>query len=371
MAEPPPMDLAGLHGRGVDAVVASAASRRWRLPFVTPFVNSRGPVVDRSGVLLRLETTDGTVGWGEAAPLDGFSAETLDDAAAALDQWCAAAVGRPLGALPAMGPRGGGTARSARASAAVDALARIDGCSAAALLARPCSARPEVAANVVVGSADPIEAADMAAGGVGRGHRTVKLKVGHGPLDDDVRLVGAVRAAVGPDIAIRIDANGGWSEAEAIAVLERLTPYTIEYVEDPVLGPDALARVRAAVAVPVALDEPLRTAEVLDAHLAVGAIDFAILKPTALGGPVEAMALARRALAAGVGTIVTSFLDSAVGRATALAVAAAIPDHGAAGLATGGLLATDLAAGHPVVDGAMAIGLGRGLGVEPDWPLGV
>ncbi len=367
MSESSTLDLGGLGGPGVEAVVVTAGVRTWRLPFTTPFVNARGPVLDRPGLLLRVETDDGAIGWGEAAPLDGFSVETIDTAAVALDRWCAAAVGRPLGDLPAVGTSGGGTARSAVVSAAVDLLARLAGCTVADLLAHPARARATVATNLVLGTVDPDEAARAAVDGVGRGHRTVKLKVGHGAVDDDLRLVEAVRTAVGTDTAIRIDANGAWSEAEAIRALEQLARYSIEYVEDPVLGPEALARVRAASAVPIALDEPLRVVEVLDAHLAAGAIDIAVLKPTALGGPVEAMALARRADAAGVGTIVTSFLDAAVGRAAALAVTAAIPEQGAAGLATGGLLAADLAVGHRIVGGDMAVGSTPGLGVEPDW----
>ncbi|MCP4087944.1 MAG: o-succinylbenzoate synthase [Actinomycetia bacterium] len=359
------LDLGGLAHGDDEMVVTTARVQRWQVPLRTPFVNARGPVKTRSGALLRVEVGNGLVGWGEAAPLDGFSPETLHDVVAALEVWAGDVVGRPLTALPAVDSRGGGTARSAATSAALDVVARRADCSLATLLAWPGSARPVVATNVVVGSVDPVEAARAAEAGVSRGHRTVKLKVGHGSVGDDVKLVGAVRAAVGPDIAIRIDANGVWTEPTAVATLDRLASFVIEYVEDPVIGAEALARVRAATTVPIALDEPLRTAAVLDQHLMERSIDIAVLKPTALGGPVEAMALARRAAASDVGTIVTSFLDAAVGRAVALAVAAALPDGGAAGLATGDLLATDIAAGHPVVDGAMALGPTVGLGVDP------
>src|SRR5205085_4280834 len=130
------------------------------------------------------------------------------------------------------------------------------------------------------------------------GFRTVKLKVSHGALEDDYARAAVVRDAVGPGVRMRIDANRGWSEEQALSALRRLSPLDIELCEDPVGDSRALRRLKGATSVPVGADETFATSshreEVLDCA------DVIVLKPAMLGGVLPALRWARRARQRGI-----------------------------------------------------------------------
>ena len=152
----------------------------------------------------------------------------------------------------------------------------------------------------------------------------MKVKVGIG---DDAGRLAAVRAAVGRDMAIRIDANGAWSTPhEAIANLRALAPTGLEYAEEPVHGIDALAAVRAAGVARVAMDETAASPGAAGS----GAADAVCLKIGRCGGITGLMRDARAARAAGSEIYVASSYDGPAG------VAAGV--HAAAALAAGGVL---------------------------------
>jgi len=171
--------------------------------------------------------------------------------------------------------------------------------------------------------------------------------------------VRAVREAV--DTAIRLDANGSWDRKTADEAIEALASLGVEYVEQP-LPAEALSGLSAlrGRGVGIAADESLRECGV-DAVLDADAADVAILKPMALGGPDIAIDAARQFLNAGVDPVVTTTIDGAVARASAVHVAAAVPDVRPCGLATGEMLASDLGTDPvPVVDGEIALPDGPG-----------
>jgi len=181
-----------------------------------------------------------------------------------------------------------------------------------------------------------------------------------------VERVAALRRALGPAGGIRIDANGAWSDAEAEQALARLSAFDLEYVEEPLADGSRLAALRARTRVPLALEAAAQGAPALERALAERAADVLVLKPALVGGPRRAAALAGRARAAGLAVVVTSSLDSALGIAAALQLAATLPDPApACGLATGELLAFDLAR-LCAENGALALPRRPGLGIDPD-----
>jgi O-succinylbenzoate synthase len=187
----------------------------------------------------------------------------------------------------------------------------------------------------------------------------VKVKVGRDDPDDDVRLVEAVRAAVGAAVSVRVDANGAWDVDTALATIARLEPFGLELVEQPVASIDDLAEVRRRAHVPVAADECVRSVDDARRLAALGAADAVVLKVQPLGGVRAAL---RVADAAGVPAIVTSMRETSVGIAAGLALAAALPElHHACGLAAG-MPGGDVVA-DPLVPEA---GLLRVRRVEPD-----
>jgi O-succinylbenzoate synthase len=181
----------------------------------------------------------------------------------------------------------------------------------AATTAWPVARRTEVRVNALVPAVPPDIAAALAAG-----HRDVKVKVGDA---GDIDRVAAVRDAIGPHARLRVDANGAWDVATAIERIAAMAAYDLELVEQPVTSIEDLATVRAKVDVPIGADECVRTiddARRLDA-------DVLVVKVQPLGGFAATLRIIE---AAGLPVIVSSMLETSVGIAAGLALAAALND---------------------------------------------
>jgi o-succinylbenzoate synthase len=326
--------------------------------FRRPVVTSYGTLEQREVLRLRLET-DGAVGIGEAAPLapyDGVTLADVEDALApALADLRRTAPDERHGYIP--------SASLPQAAAALniafhDLAARSAGVPLAAqLIDRPAASVP---VNATIVATDPSEAAGEAAAAVADGFRCVKLKVGVG---EDVHRVSDVRDAVGPDVAIRIDANGAWTVEEALAALEALAPAGIELCEEPVHGVEALAELRGRLdgALAIAMDETATDADACES----GATDAVCLKVAACGGIDELLAAAADARAAGSDVYVSSTYDGPIGIAAGLHATAALGDVLPCGLATLSLF-EDVDDPFPVRDGVIAVPSGPGLGLLLD-----
>ena len=207
----------------------------------------------------------------------------------------------------------------------------------------PDPVRTEVPVNALVDG--PFAVADV------RGYAAVKVKVRDAA---GIGLVGAVRDAVGPRVALRVDANGAWDVDTAVLMIERLARYDLEYVEQPVESLDELARVRRRVTVRIAADECIRTIEDACRLRSLDAADIVVLKQQPLGGVRAALDVAD---AAGVPAVVSSMMETSVGIAAGVALAAALPELPfACGLATLAALPGDVTH-YPLspVDGALPV----------------
>tara|TARA_A100001388_G_scaffold173749_1_gene129910 strand:- start:253 stop:1002 length:750 start_codon:yes stop_codon:yes gene_type:complete len=200
---------------------------------------------------------------------------------------------------------------------------------------------------------------------VDNGCRTIKVKIGTSLADDEARVV-AVRDALdstGADGRIRLDVNGMWSLDQARTSLRRLGRYGIEYVEQPCRDLNDVARLRAEIDIPIAIDEGIRLAGDPTTVRLQGIADYAICKPMTLGG---AAATGRVAEEIGVPVVISGSLDSSIGLASCVATAASLPELPlASGLGTGMLFERDLVE-PPLVPTAGGIGVGR---VAPDVDL--
>ncbi len=219
----------------------------------------------------------------------------------------------------------------------------------------PDPVRDTVPVNVTVPAVDPATAHRIVREG---GCTTAKVKVaepGQGLADDAARLE-AVRDALGPRGAVRVDANGGWTVDEAVTALRALDRAAggLEYAEQPCASVEDLALVRRRVEVPVAADESIRRAEDPYRVRDLGAADVAVLKVQPLGGVRACLRIAEDI---GLPVVVSSALESSVGIAMGVALAAALPDLPyACGLATVQLFEADTVADPLLpVDGALPV----------------
>lgn len=325
--------------------VVRARLWRFRLPFARPVATARGPVCERRGLVLELQSDAGERGLGEAAPFPGLSDESLPFVESALERLSRA--GSPLFSAAVENAGSvrhllGALSLPSSAAHAVDQallamLAARRGISPAHLL-HPV-ARTDVPVHAL--ALGPEDAAALAQ----RGYRTLKIKVGAASLAEDDERVASIRRAVGPKVALRLDANGAWSPAQAIRAIQKLWAHGVESVEQPVGARDldGMRQVRASAPVPIAADESVRTAQDLAALLRAEAADAVVVKPMLAGGVLAAHALACAAANAGLSVSVTTSFESSVGRAAARDVAAACPAPlWSCGLDTGHLLAQDL-----------------------------
>lgn len=233
----------------------------------------------------------------------------------------------------------------------------------------PDAVRHEIPVNAIIPAVDPAQAAAMTTKAfIGSGSTTVKVKVAEvgQTMADDLARVEAVRSAqlrAGVnDARIRIDVNGGWSVEQAVVAIRELDVVAggLEYVEQPCATLTELAQVRDRVQVPIAADESIRSADDPMRAVASGAVDIIVVKVPPLGGVNRALEICAQAA---VPIVVSGAMDSSVGLASGIALAAALPQLPyACGLGTGALLAADVV-NDPVVprDGVLRVGR-----IEPD-----
>jgi O-succinylbenzoate synthase len=205
----------------------------------------------------------------------------------------------------------------------------------------PEPVRDRVAVNVIVPAVGPDRAREIV---TASGCRTAKVKVAErGQSEaDDIERVEAVRDAIGPDGRIRVDANGGWDVPTAKRMLAQLERFGLEYAEQPCATLEELAELRRDVGIPLAADESIRRAEDPLRVRAAGAADIVVLKVQPLGGVRAALRVAE---ACGLPVVVSSAVDTSVGLAAGVALAAALPELPyACGLATMSLLSGDVTA---------------------------
>ena len=357
--------------------------RDYRLALVSSLSTAHGVVTHREGVLFSM--SDGmNTGWGEAAPLPGWSRESVSDCRKALESAVARlaqydGIDDPRLTAMLFELEAWPHARAAVAGATVDLLARSHEMSLASLLrarpvlgsALPGSLAPEpdppysVLVNGLISHPQPEGVALAAAALAKEGISAVKLKVAAADPQTDLARVAATRAALGDDIELRLDANGGWDIDTAIVTLRQMADYNVAFCEEPTAGIKGIAAVGLAGVMPVAVDESAVTVNDITTALQTDAIGVVIVKPQALGGPDLAMSAIALAEDFGATAVVTSMIDSAIGVAHAAHVAAAALPQQAHGLHTSTLLTDDVAPRLMLRAGKLNLPEVPGLGVAP------
>lgn len=253
--------------------IAEADLFRYRLPLTEPLRLAGDTITQRQGYLLRLITSEGTTAWGDAAPLPGFSAESLAETEAVL-----------IRAVPRL--RGAGLAGKNfdvfRDESLFEDQSDLANCSAyfaiesamIQLLGQtggesiPFPGKPPsttLRLNVLLPATEDIDQLrEHATKAREAGYAAVKLKVGVFPLHDDIQRTRAVREVIGPNVALRLDANRAWDAQSAFIFAQAIKECYIEYIEEPVDDPVLLPEFLATTGTPYALDETLqRPADVL------------------------------------------------------------------------------------------------------------
>lgn len=345
--------------------VVEVAYAPFALELIRPWRTARGLSARRTGWLVRIRTASGRVGYGECAPLPDMGTESLAQARRILPRVLRACVGRDGRWFEKASARWEQAPATLCAveTAFLDLRAQTMGLPLALCL-NP-DADGVVGVNGALGGVDPgLRArADVA---MAAGFRVLKLKVGVAPVGQELAAISSLCEGLPRGMRLRLDANGAWSTAQALEILQSLRHLCLDAVEEPLRHPDpqSVHWLQTGLPWPVALDESLSTRDwrLPDGHFPCRRI---VIKAPLLGGLENSLALAEEAYGDGVEVVVTTLLDAAVGRLAALHLAAALGRPAVHGLATGEVLGEDVGLAPRPVCGAMAVPDVPGLGFGP------
>jgi O-succinylbenzoate synthase len=350
--------------------VHSVELREVALPLVRPFRTSFGEESDKRAILVRVQGGD-VEGWGECVASESprYSEEWLDGSWLALQGFLVPSLlsGGPVGWPQEVGRRlawvrGHRMAKAALEAAVLDALLRVWGMSLADHLG---GVRDRVPCGVSVGIAPTVEGMlEEIDGYLAKGYRRIKLKI---EPERDLAVVRAVRQAL-PETPLSVDANAAYTLADA-PLFEALDELDLLMIEQPLGEEDLLdhAALQSRIRTPLCLDESIRSAHDAAAAIQLEACRVINIKPGRVGGLLEAKKVHDVANLAGIPVWVGGMLETGVGRAANLALAAmpgvAFPGDTSA---SDRYFEDDIT--EPFVldpDGTMAVPEGRGIGVAP------
>ena len=305
----------------------------YALPLKRPWQTSQGEIGQRQGRLLRLQTADGRIGWGDAALLPEFG---IDEAAATA---------------------------FAEETAHLDLVAQQAGLPLHAWL----SGEAPVASLAVNGGFWPFFGVDRSIleNAAAAGYSVIKFKVGVRPLAEEIATLHRLADDIPAGLRLRLDANRAWNFHDAQAFLAACAGLPIDGLEEPLADPDPvlLQKLQSTVAFPLAIDESVH---LLDAHFfRHPPVRRLVIKPARHGGLLASVELALRARASGLEVIVTSSLESACGLLACAQLAAAVAPAAVHGLATADWLAEDTGPTPLVVSGRLQLPSAPGLGFQP------
>ncbi len=292
---------------------------RFETPLTSPLEVRPGFVLEnRECLLIAVRDASGRTGWGEAAPLPGFSRESMDAVVSAAVELAhrvrshgfqSQSAGEMLDMLPAAPEL---PSLEFAFDTAVGALRGGDRKEGRVRIAR-----------LLQGDRDSILRGAEAAARLG--FRTLKVKVGRQPVQDDIALLTSLRTAAGPQMRIRADANRSWSDSEAVRFASRVAHLDLEFVEEPLRDPDTIADFVRETGMPVALDETLtafRGESEVDVPESVVAV---VVKPTLLGSRLTRM-IGEAVRSTDVRFVASTCYEGGIGTAAVLRTALAVGD---------------------------------------------
>ena len=297
------------------------------LRYAEPFTISAGTSTESHNIIIKLTTDYDVYGWGEASPSKRVTKETPETVlksiariAPRLIGMCPLRIAHDLDMMDQLVPE------NPSAKAAIDiALHDVLGKTAKKPTWRILGGyRERVPTDITLSIKTPKEMAKDALKAVKKGFKALKVKVGINPQEDFERIK-LIREAVGNEIAIRIDANQGWTVNQALTVLKKLAKFDIQFVEQPIEANDirGLARIKKASPIPVMADESVHSPAHALRLIKAEAVDMINIKLMKSGGIFNARKIAEIAEAANVPCMIGCMAESTIGITAAVHFAAA------------------------------------------------
>jgi L-alanine-DL-glutamate epimerase-like enolase superfamily enzyme len=352
----------------VSSTLETVKARAFQFPLSDPLTTARATYPSLAGVLVRVGTKDGVFGYGEARKCFDLTGETQTSIIAAINDHLGPAIRgcEPLDTSGLHRAMNGAIAANTAAKSALDiAVHDIAGKLAGVPVSMLLGGAPRgpMASSKAV-SVGPLEAmVAQARSYVRAGFMTLKIKTG---VDAEVELaaIAAIRSQLGPKVTLKLDANQGWTLAQATRFLETVQVHDITMVEQPLAAADlkGSALLRQRTPIPVMLDESVHSANDALKAIELEAADFINIKLLKTGGLRPALDLTAICAAAGIGCQIGT-LDTSIGSAAAVHLAHACDIIQFAEINGPSRLRQDVGSGFVLHDGSANIDASPGLGV--------
>jgi len=288
----------------------------------SPMVTAHGRTTDRHIIEITAKQ-DGFFGYGEAAPLPSFGAETFEETQIALTEW-------------SKNPESLPDPPVARSGAAT-ALDYLEQSKSKTLL--PPGA---VAVQALIGAVEISSVERQISDAINDGYRAVKLKVAAADTASDIERIELAASLIDPQVLLRLDANGGWTKQQALTVLTCVEASRIALVEEPTSDPSDWEKIKEETGIRVGADEHLTDRHQIDRLIELGAAQTFVLKPSILGGPPATRAIASLAANNDIDIVISSFLDGPIALRTGRDLALELAPEQIHGLGTAPLFVEDL-----------------------------
>lgn len=295
-------------------IITHVVVYRMDIPLTEPFRYALGTIDSAANILVRIHTDEGSYGTGEGAPIWTITGETQGTSFEAAQALAKLVIGRNPIAIEARVREldsfliHNTAAKCAFDMALYDLAAKTAGMPLYAFL----GGEPRtIHTDHTIGIGSPQEMAERSRQLAEAGYTAIKIKLGTNHRDDIARIA-AIREAVGKDIALRVDANQGWSPAEARVILQNLRQYTIDYCEEPIAhwNNRALCDLRSNSPIPIMADESLFDHRDAFRLAAMGACDYFNIKLAKSGGIHHALEITSVAESAGITCMVGCMFET-------------------------------------------------------------
>ena len=335
--------------------IVNTSCSPYKLKFKQPFSTSKGTISERKGFLIKIDSANGKSGYGDCCPLPAFGSESYEQAEAKLKdlelkikidlndiEKSIIKTLEPLSGFPAL--------RHGFEQALLNLISRDQNISLNEIL--NSSSKKTINVNAAIGFLTAEESVLRAKELISKGYKTIKLKVGREDFKEDLDYIKTIRKNIGNNFHLRIDANGKWNLSNAVSSLRRLEKFGIEYVEQPCSNIDDYLALSHKTNIPLAVDESIRSLKDAYDFISKKAVSVIILKPMMLGGIIPTLKIIDFAQEHKIKVVITTSLDSCIGRSFAVLAASFVDKKFAHGLGTAHLFENDLFADpYPVKNG--------------------
>lgn len=320
---------------------------KYSYPFYTPFVTANNSFTNREGFIIQLKDEFGNTAFGEAAPLDGYGIETLEESQNSINSLYEFFRNNSFENIFDLNEK---LLKYKISNSVVSAITfcglQLSSFNNTEKMNFFNNFNPSIELNAVIGLLNEFDTLNKVESLFQKGFRVIKLKIGRDNFDDDLKIISSI-AKHFPSILLRLDLNGKWNLKSALDNIPQLEIFNIEYVEEPVIGLYNLVKLADKLhdyqsKIQIAVDESITSVSDLIRTIKESKINYFVVKPSLIGGIVNILNANKEAEKLNKKIIISSSFETSLGRFQNGLIAGLINNNSAHGVDTTDFLKDDL-----------------------------